>query len=430
MRYILLFLIAILLPIFAFLNFSYDTDTSGKKIGSDAEPENQTASLNFSEVSNDTNFSDGAESESDEGGDNSDKIDSGIAKPADNEPVKPDEDAVSTSKKMDGSEIATSISEYVNRIFNSISGTDPGVVESSSEIRHILPSATYASPSAFPETSTSVQPYLERLKNPSFVPLRNWDVDFEDIDGEALLVIEPGSQKVLYNKNIFESRPIASLTKLITALVVIGELDLKDEVTISKNAVDAYGEMGGLVVDEKLTVENLLYIMLISSSNDAAVALEEYYNSLRTDENSTFVWAMNRMAQELRLFDSVFVEPTGIDENNISTAYDLARLADHAFAIPMLRQIMSTAIIDVMSLDGKIAHRIVNSNKLLGVIPGVLGGKTGYTEEAGESIVLFVKKLDLSQADDYLIYVILGSMDRTKSSRHLIDWMGNAYVWE
>lgn len=294
--------------------------------------------------------------------------------------------------------------------------------------KYRIPAVQYSEPLNFPSPSYIRSPYFERLQNPNFLPIRNWDVQIENVDAAVALVLEPVTQKVLYHKDIFDERPIASLTKLMTAMIAIEEMNLSDEVLISKNAVGTEGEAGDLVVGEKITVQNLLTMLLVVSSNDAAIALEEYYNAFRAEQDMTFVAAMNRLAQELGLESTFFVEPTGLSVNNRSTAYDLARMADHVFQRPVLREILSTQIIDAHSSDGIITHHLVNSNKLLGVLEGVLAGKTGYTEEAGESLILYVKKSN--QADDYLIYVVLGSSDRVKAARHLIDWVKRAYIWE
>lgn len=365
MRHIILFIIAILLPVFAFLNFA---QKGTEKI----QPDKQKQTASISETTND--------------------------EPQD-------------------SDVDTGESEALNRM-----------VRGDASPTYKLPKVFYTEPTNFPNTSNTLRPYLDRIKNPGFYPIRIWDVDLENIDAASAISIEPVAQKILYHKNIFEVRPIASLSKLMTALVVVDEMSLPDEVIISRDAVETYGEAGNLVVDETLTVESLLYALLVASSNDAAAALEEYYNTFRVEADQTFVAAMNKKARELGLEDSFFVEPSGLNLNNHSTAYDLARLADYVFRIPVLRQVLSTSVIDVRSVDGEINHHLVNSNQLLGVLPGVLGGKTGYTEEAGESILLFVKKGD--DPDDYLIHIVLGSDDRTKAARQIIDWVERAYVWE
>lgn len=305
---------------------------------------------------------------------------------------------------------------------------DTGDEAEGATILEKLPKVFYTEPTGFPNTSNISYAFLDRIKNPGFYPIRVWEVPLDNIDAASAISIEPSSQKILYHKNIFDSRPIASLSKLMTALVAVEEMNLSDEVLISRSTVETFGDAGGLVVGEKITVENLIYALLVSSSNDAAAALEEYYNSFRVEEGATFVAAMNGKARRLGLNDTFFVEPSGLNVNNRSTAYDIARLSDYIFQIPALRQIMSTPVIDVQSADGTINHHLVNSNKLLGVMPDVLAGKTGYTEEAGESMVIFVKKGE--GADNYLIHLILGSSDRIKSSRQLIGWVDRAYIWE
>jgi len=352
MRYIILFIIAILLPTFAFLNFAQK------------DLQTKTASIAVS---------------------------------------TPDTDEAGATDETADSEVSDGPAYKIPQIY-------------------------YTEPTNFPLATLVSQPYLEGFRAPNFFPIRNWEVQIENVDAASTLVLEPVTQKALQHKSIFESRPIASLTKLMTSLVVIDEMNLASEVVISDRAVATYGDQGGLAPKETLTVENLLYILLVESSNDAAIALEEYYNAYRTEQDKTFVAAMNAQAQKLGLLDTFFVEPSGLNVNNRSTAYDLARLADYVFQRPILRQIMSTQVIDVQSQDGLINHHLINSNKLLGVLTGVLAGKTGYTEEAGESIILFVKKSD--GIDDYLIYVILGSADRVKAARQLIDWVDKAYIWE
>ncbi|MFY9457650.1 MAG: hypothetical protein WAP23_01840 [Candidatus Spechtbacterales bacterium] len=358
MRYIILFIIAILLPVFGFLNFAQNDEKGASRA------KEKTASISF------------VRSAAEE-----------ISADAD---LAPDADAQNAKYK--------------------------------------IPEIQYTGPSNFPLGTTISQPYLENFKSPNFFPIRNWDVKIENADAASTLVLEPVTQKAIQHKNIFDVRPIASLTKLMTAFVVIEDMNLASEVVVSENAVASYGDQGNLAPREVLRVEDLLYILLIESSNDAAIALEEYYNAYRTEQDRTFVAAMNQKARELGLLDTFFVEPSGLNINNRSTAYDLARLADYVFQRPILREILSTQVIDVQSQDGLVNHHLVNSNKLLGVLKGVLAGKTGYTEEAGESLVLFVKKSE--NIDDYLIYVILGSPDRVKVARHLIDWVDRAYIWK
>lgn len=374
MRYILLFIIAILLPAFAFLNFT------------------QAGDILFTS--------------------------SAVTFP----------DPIKFTAQVGGEAVSGENTQEVVRSEKSQNIASSARVVKATDGDYKIPKISYVEPVKFPLAATMSAPYLESFRSPNFFPIRDWSVAVEDIRAGSALAIEPLTHKVLYSKNMFDLRPVASLSKLMTALVVIDEMDLNSIVTIFPKAVETYGEQGGLAANERISVENLLYILLMVSSNDAAIALEEYYNSFRIEADKTFVAAMNRKAQELGLLETFFVEPSGLSVNNRSSAHNMALLADYAFARPILRQIMSMPSIDVKSVDGTIIHHIVNSNKLLGVMEGVLAGKTGYTEEAGESVILYVKKS--SDIDDYLIYVILGADDRVKASRQLIDWVKRAYIWE
>ena len=229
---------------------------------------------------------------------------------------------------------------------------------------------------------------------------------------------------IYYEKNINQKLPIASITKLITALVVLDNLNQKDIATISKNAVDTYGEMGDLVVNEKISVKNLLYIMLIDSSNDAAIALAEAIN--QTGKN--IVELMNAKAKILGLANSSFSDSAGLNPDNFSTAADLFKLTNIALKNPLIREVIGTEETDVFSADNKIKHHLKNTNKLLSKIDGIIGGKTGYTEEAGECLILAVNHLP---SKTYFITVILGAEigTRFQESEKLINWTKKIYRW-
>lgn len=229
---------------------------------------------------------------------------------------------------------------------------------------------------------------------------------------------------IYYEKNINQKLPIASITKLITALVVLDNLKQNDIAIISKNSVDTYGEMGDLVVNEKISVKNLLYIMLIDSSNDAAVALAETINQ----NNKNTVELMNAKAKILGLINSSFSDPAGLNPDNLSTASDLFKLTNIALKNSLIREIIGTEEIDVFSADNKIKHHLKNTNKLLSKIDEVIGGKTGYTEEAGECLILTIEH---QPSKTYFITIILGAEigTRFQESEKLINWTKKIYRW-
>ncbi len=256
--------------------------------------------------------------------------------------------------------------------------------------------------------------------NSNFIPIRNWSVEELDIQAKATAVFDPSGEKFLYQKNIKEKLPIASLTKIITAIVTLENLGLDDIITISKKAVMTEGENGRLVINEKLSVRDLLYIMLMESSNDAAVALANA-------TNSDFVTLMNKKIKDLGLENTYFVDPTGISKWNYSTAFDLARLAKYSFDKPLIWQILSTKETKIYSQDGKTDHYLTNTNELFGEISEIIGGKTGFTEEAGGCMLTMVKISN--KPGEYLITIILGSENRELETKKLISWIQKAYVW-
>lgn len=242
----------------------------------------------------------------------------------------------------------------------------------------------------------------------------------------SVKVNEKGEEKILFKKNETEKMPIASLTKLITAFVVSELYPLEQKIPVSVKAVNQMEDKGNLKPGEVLTVRDLLHIMLIESSNDAAFALVEPIGT----EN--FVELMNLMAKEdIGMRDSQFFNPTGVDpedfaeaslpnEINLSTAQDLVRLAEYLLKQkPLILDILGKKQYRVQSENGDL-HMLKNINKLLGEIPGVIGGKTGYTERAGGCLILIVK-----EDESYLINVILNSPHKFEEMEELISYVRN-----
>lgn len=274
--------------------------------------------------------------------------------------------------------------------------------------------AAQADQLAFEERIRSLKPL--RLK-------RVADLVVDSKSAISLLVNNQGEERILLNKDIDKQLPIASLTKLMTAYVVLENYDLGKEIRISKEAVEQEEDLGKLEVGRFLTVRNLLYPLLIESSNDAAFALANDYDSM-TEE--TFVELMNLQAQKLGLQNTYFINVTGLDpddseEINYSSARDLTIFAQELLKTSLIWQILSTPQIDLYGVE------LVNSNKLLGKIPKIVGGKTGYTEEA---LGCFLLVSEAPKSNRYLINVILGTNNgRFSEMEKLINWLNEAYKW-
>ena len=194
----------------------------------------------------------------------------------------------------------------------------------------------------------------------------------------AAVLMDADSGRVLYARNENQQMLIASTTKIMTALVAIEQGDLNQTVTVSRNAALTEGSSMYLKEGEQLTLETLLYGLLLCSGNDAAVAVADGV----CGSVEAFVEQMNLRAKELGMENSSFANPNGLDaEGHYSTALDMAKLACAALDNETLMRIASTKTI---TIGGR---TMTNHNKLLSYMDGCLGLKTGYTMAAGRTLV-------------------------------------------
>lgn len=247
------------------------------------------------------------------------------------------------------------------------------------------------------------------------LPRRNWSVPALELNVEAALAMRPDGGRIYYNKNMEARRPVASLTKLMTAIIVLENYDLNEIIRITKSDIEKEGSQGELKPAEELTVRSLLDIMLIDSSNDAASSLAR--------QRPDFVSLMNQKAKDLGLLNTHFTNPDGLDEEaNYSSAFDIAKIFIYLYSTyPEILDVLKTQNMVVYSADSKIMHRLQNTNELLGRMNEIIGGKTGYTDKAGGSLILLTK--------NNIITVVLGSPDRFGESEKLIRWLETAYIW-
>ncbi|MDD4295431.1 MAG: D-alanyl-D-alanine carboxypeptidase [Ruminiclostridium sp.] len=202
--------------------------------------------------------------------------------------------------------------------------------------------------------------------------------DAPDINARSAIVIDFESGRVLYEKYAYQKRPMASTTKIMTAIVALENGNLDDIVTVSKNAASIWGSTINLTVGEQLTLRELMYGLLMRSGNDAAIAIAEHIGG----SVDSFLEMMNKKAKEIGAIDSNFTSPHGLDgTGHYSTAYDMAILARYALNIPILNDIVKTKTIQV----GK--RFMSNTNEMLTGYEGADGVKTGYTGRAGRCLV-------------------------------------------
>ena len=223
--------------------------------------------------------------------------------------------------------------------------------------------------------------------------------------------------RILYDKAGQIRTPMASTTKMMTAIVVIENCSLSDIVTISKESSQITGSTMHLAQGEKITVHALLYGLLLVSGNDAAVALAEHTAGSVED----FCGKMNEKSKELCLSDTHFTSPHGLDDaNHYTTAQDLAQIAKVFMEHSTLTKICNTKQI---TIEG---HHLTNTNPLLGIDSHVNGIKTGYTGNAGYCLVISAQN-----ANDSFIIVLLGcpsAKDRKRDAKRLTEYITTNYA--
>ncbi|OGG05040.1 hypothetical protein A2Z33_07200 [Candidatus Gottesmanbacteria bacterium RBG_16_52_11] len=275
---------------------------------------------------------------------------------------------------------------------------------------------------------TPVPLELPVLTRPSPLPLpkpapypvnRSGIVPGSEITAEAIIIRDLTSGVYMYKMNSDIQLSPASTTKILTALVTLDIMNPDDVVTV--NTVMNDGMAMGLFTGERMTVENLLYGMLIHSGNDAAYALAENYPG----GVAAFVDAMNAKARTLHLTGSSFTNPVGYDDpGHKMTALDLSQLASVALSNRTISKMVAIPSITVSDVTHTYFHQLKNVNQLLGKIPGVAGIKTGWTQEAGENLVTLVERNNRK-----VIMVVLHSQDRFGDTTELIDWVFSSFEW-
>lgn len=240
------------------------------------------------------------------------------------------------------------------------------------------------------------------------------------INARSAIIYDRESNEIIWGKNENDKRAMASTTKIMTAIVVLENSNLSDIVTISKKAAGTGGSRLKINTTDKITVNDLLYGLMLRSGNDCAVALAEHVGGSIEE----FANLMNNKAKSLGLLNTNFVTPHGLDdENHYTTAYELAVLTNYALNNETFAKIVNTKSISI-SINGK-PRVIGNTNELLGSLQGVDGVKTGFTGNAGRCLVT-----SCSRQGGQIITIVLGcdtKKQRTSDSIKLIEYAFKNY---
>lgn len=259
--------------------------------------------------------------------------------------------------------------------------------------------------------ATATSPLGKRL------PVRKWNVLDSPIGAEAVLIQSLDESFPFLHYRTYKTWPIASITKLLTAVVVLEDIGEDKKITISQDAVKGEGVAGELVSGEVYTAEDLVKIMLITSSNDAAFAFEEYMGG-----RAEFIRRMNKKAGELGMKDTVIQDAAGLSDLNISTANDLLKLTKYIIEKhPDIFNWTRLPNILVQPTNDQTTKSLLNINPFINTT-GFLGGKTGTLPESKQNL------LSIFSFKEYrVVIIVLGSENRVKEVPEFLQWIEEAY---
>jgi D-alanyl-D-alanine carboxypeptidase len=234
-----------------------------------------------------------------------------------------------------------------------------------------------------------------------------------ELSAQSAVLVDINSGKILYEKNSSKEMRIASVVKILTAVVALEHKNLNEEIFITEKVASVGENTMNITSGEVYTLEELLYGMMLNSGNDAAYAIAEGV----AGSVKTFVLWMNMKTEELGMTDTKIFDPSGLDDRTYSTAIDLVKLSKYAMGKEDFRRIVSTS---ELVLDQSLKHKhlyLENQTNLLTTYPGVAGIKTGYTEEAGYCLVTYAKNEGVG-----LVGVVLKSENRKFDMLFLLDY--------
>ncbi len=240
-----------------------------------------------------------------------------------------------------------------------------------------------------------------------------------EISAKSAIVIDAASGKILYEKDAHTKRGMASTTKIMTCLLAIETLNLEDIVTVSPFAAGTEGSSIWLEAGEKISVEDLLYGLMLSSGNDAATSLAEFASG----SVDAFTVLMNKRAKELKAVNTNFTNPHGLpDSQHYTTAYELSLISREAMKNDLFRKIVSTKNKTISWESSKWDRSLSNHNKLLKMYEHAVGIKTGYTKKDGRCLVSAAENGNMR-----LITVTLSAPDDWNDHIKLYEYCFNTY---
>lgn len=245
-------------------------------------------------------------------------------------------------------------------------------------------------------------------------------INVNAISARNIIAMDMDTNRVLYAKAIHDEHLIASITKIMTTTIALELGDLKSKITATDTILKAYGSAIYVSVGEILTLEDLLYGLMLRSGNDAALMIAEHVGG----DVDNFVKLMNQKAKEIGMKNTIFTNPHGLENNdgsaNKSTAYDMAILTSYIMNNPEYQKIVSTK--KYIAKSDKKSYSWTNKNKLLTTYEYTTGGKTGYTEKAKRTLVTTASKDNKN-----IVVVSLNDPNDWSDHKYLYETIFNSY---
>ena len=240
-----------------------------------------------------------------------------------------------------------------------------------------------------------------------------------ETSARSAILMDMDSNRILYEENINEKRSVASISKIMTAVIAIESGKLDDKVIIGDEINKSYGSGIYIKEGEEMTLRDLVYGLMLRSGNDAALAIAKYVGGTVED----FVKMMNKKAKEIGMSNTEFHNPSGLDqeEGNYSTAYDMAILTSYAMKLEDYKTITSTKKYTLTT--NKNVYSWINKNKLLSIYKYTTGGKTGFTEIAKRTLVSTASKNNTN-----LVVVTLNDGNDWQDHQNLFEYGFSNYT--